>query len=72
MTYKEAEIYSKKVKWKVDYCNTGKECWCRVISPIEEINTEDGDSIRIINSGALSKTYARHIVKLHNNYIDSL
>lgn len=73
MTHQEAEIYCKTIKWKVERCNAGgSSCWCRIIVPIEKVFAEDEDAIRIVHAGVLSNTLAKHIVKLHNEYIDSL
>ena len=67
MNYKEAVEYSLTVKWKITLCPSGKKCWCRIIEPEQEIKDDDGNEIYIIGSGCISKDYAEHIVKLHND-----
>ncbi len=31
--YDEAQKYSFSVPWKLEICNVGKSCWCRLILP---------------------------------------
>lgn len=66
MDYKEAQEYSLTKEWKISLCNQGKDCWCRMIEPKEEIVDDDGNEIFIAPSGSISKLYAEHIVELHN------
>lgn len=66
MNYLEAQEYSLTKEWKVSLCNEGEECWCRMIEPKEEILDDKGNEIYIAGSGSISKLYAEHIVRLHN------
>lgn len=66
MNYKEAIEHSLTVKWKTSPCSLGKDCWCRIIEPEQEIKDDDGNEIYIAGSGRVPKEYAEHIVKLHN------
>ena len=66
LSYEEATALSLKTKWKVTPCNSGEECWCRLIVPETEIEDKDGNEIYIAGSGCIPKVYAEHIVKLHN------
>lgn len=67
MTYKEAQEKALSVRWKTSICFSGEECWCKVIEPEEPIKDNHGEDIYIVPSGSISKEYAEHIVKLHNN-----
>jgi len=69
LTFDEATDLSLKVKWKTILCNSGEECWCRIITPEIDIEDKDGNEIYIAGSGAIPKIYAEHIVKLHNDFI---
>lgn len=70
MTYDEAEEKALSVKWKVDMCSQGKECWCRLIMPEEDITYTNslGNSYvySLVDSGAVSKELAERIVDDHN------
>ena len=69
MTYQEAIEKSFTVKWKVNTCTHGKQCWCRTIEPEERILYKDGDtedSYYIARSGEMLKETAEYFVKLHN------
>jgi len=66
MNYEEATEHSLKVRWKTETCSSGKKCWCRIISPEEELTDDQGNEIYIAGSGSVPKIYAEHIVKLHN------
>lgn len=70
MNYKEAVEYCLTVKWKTTVCNSGDECWCRIIEPEEEIKYDNGKDIYIIGSGSMPKEYAEHIVKIHNDSLE--
>lgn len=72
MDYKEALEFSNRVKWKTTPCNTGEDCWCRIIEPIERIEDKDGNEIYIASSGSIGKDHAEHIVKIHNENIDRI
>jgi len=66
MTYKEAQEHSLKVEWKTTICQSGEQCWCRIIEPKEKIEDSDGEEIYITPSGNVSRIHAEHIVELHN------
>lgn len=66
MNYKEAVEYSLTVKWKAVVCQSGENCWCRIIEPEQKIVDDNGNEIYIASSGCIPKKYAEHIVKLHN------
>lgn len=66
MDYQEAVLHSLKVKWKTSTCESGEECWCRIIEPEKEIKDDKGNEVYIAGSGSIPKDYAEHIVKLHN------
>lgn len=72
LTYDEATEHCLNVRWKVTPCDSGEECWCRLIVPEYEIIDKDGNDIYIVGSGCMEKIYAEHIVKLHNMSIDSI
>lgn len=64
-------------KWKVDVCNTGENCWCRVIYVAEEVYYSSESHMKqqetpcIIPDGSVGKKEAEHIVKLHNDWLDN-
>jgi len=74
----EAHKYSLTVPWKLDLCNTGESCWCRIILPTEKILYKDkvGDTDRIsefeyiIPDGSIDKETAEYIVELHNRSVN--
>lgn len=69
MTYEEALSKTKSVNWKTEACNSGEDCWCRLIVPEVDI-IEDCDEVVIISpSGCVSEELARYIVELQNNHI---
>ena len=70
LSYEEATALCLKTKWKVTPCNSGEECWCRLIVPETEIEDKDGNEIYIAGSGCVEKAYAEHIVKLHNESLN--
>lgn len=56
-----------KVKWKTETCNSGAKCWCRIIVPVgKQFTSED----YIIADGSIEKTLAKHIIEIHNKYIE--
>jgi len=75
--YDEAHKHSLTVPWKLDLCNTGESCWCRIILPSEKILYKDkvGDTDRIsefeyiIPDGSIDKETAEYVVELHNRSI---
>jgi hypothetical protein len=79
-SYDEAHKYSLTVPWKLETCNVGETCWCRVIVPSESIKfkekisnwilediTRDFDCI--IPDGSVDKETAEYIVELHNRSV---
>ena len=73
MNYEEANKHALAVRWKTEECGT-KDCWCRMIVPespvIFEHNGTD-DEIYVVGAGAISKDYAEHVVKIHNQHVDN-
>lgn len=73
MTYKEAKEKAKVVRWKVDICHTGEDCWCRIIVPEEPIEYDyhnDKETYEIVSAGAIDREFAEQIVSEHNALID--
>ena len=70
LSYEEATALCMKSKWKVTTCNSGEQCWCRLIVPETEIQDKDGNEIYIAGSGCVPKVYAEHIVQLHNQSLN--
>ena len=76
--YDEAHKYSLTIPWKLETCNVGESCWCRIILPTEKILYKDkvGDTDRIsefeyiIPDGSIDKETAEYIVDLHNREVD--
>ena len=73
MTHEEAYNKALKVKWKVEPCFSGEECWCRLIVPDEPIkySTDDIEEVCIVSSASINKQMAEHIVNIHNQYINN-
>jgi hypothetical protein len=73
MTHEEAYNKSLKVKWKVEPCFSGEECWCRIIVPAEPIKygPDDVEEVWIVSSAAINKQMAEHIVSVHNQSLDN-
>ena len=80
MNYQEAIEKSLTVKWKVDTCGQGEQCWCRVIKceePIffkendEAYDDSDAEEFYVSKSGELLKEIVEHIVNIHNETIDT-
>lgn len=73
MTHEEAVKKSFVTKWKLDTCNSGETCWCRLIIPETPIIYEFGSSEEeyyIVGDGALDKKTAEYIVNLHNKSLE--
>lgn len=76
--YDEAQKHSLTVPWKLETCNVGEDCWCRIIVPIEPIkyinrigDTERIDEIDyIIPDGSIDKETAEYFLELHHKYIN--
>lgn len=60
--------YLLNVRWKIETCNSGTDCWCRLIVP--ETPEDVGDYV--IGDGSIGADVAEHLVKLHNDSIDAL
>lgn len=73
--YDEAKRHSLTVPWKLETCNVGEDCWCRIIVPVEPIQyiNKIGDTERIdeidyiIPDGSIDKETAEYFLELHNN-----
>jgi hypothetical protein len=76
--YDEAQKYSLTIPWKIELCNTGESCWCRIILPTENIlyKNKVGDIERvdefdyIIPDGSIDKETAEYVVELHNREVE--
>jgi hypothetical protein len=76
-SYDEAQSFSLTVPWKLETCNVGESCWCRIILPTEKIlyknkigETERIDEFEyIIPDGSVDKETAEYVVNLHNRWI---
>jgi hypothetical protein len=76
--YDEAHKYSLTVPWKLETCNAGESCWCRIIVPIKPIKYLDkiGDTERIdeidyiIPDGSIDKETAEYFLRLHHDNIN--
>lgn len=71
LTYKEAMALALEKPWKLTPCETGDECWCRMVEPAERIEDKDGNEIYIVGSGRIPKEFAEHFVKLHNDSLNT-
>jgi hypothetical protein len=75
--YDEAQKYSFSVPWKLETCNVGESCWCRIILPTEKILYKDkvGDTNRIsefeyiIPDGSIDRETAEYVLELHNRSV---
>lgn len=81
--YESAHAYSLTVPWKLQLCNTGESCWCRIIAPVEPIkykrdipidllikSSEITDEIDyIIPDGSIDKETAEYFLELHHKHI---
>jgi hypothetical protein len=75
--YDEAQSYSLTIPWKLETCNVGESCWCRIILPSETIlyKNKIGDIERvdefeyIIPDGSIDRETAEYVVNLHNGWI---
>lgn len=70
MNYRETMEHSLKVRWKTRVCNSGEDCWCRIIEPETILLDEDGDEVYIAGSGSVDKVHAEYIVELHNKSLE--
>ena len=70
LDYGQAITESLSRKWKIDTCQQGEECWCRVIKcdpPLFFVESNrDEQEYCVIRSGELCKETVEHLVKLHN------
>jgi hypothetical protein len=76
MNYQEAIEKSLTIKWKVDTCSQGEQCWCRVVrceDPIlfKESDDSDSEEYYVVRSGELNKETVEHIVKIHNEMFNT-
>jgi hypothetical protein len=77
-SYDEAHKYRLTIPWKLETCNAGESCWCRIILPTEKIfykNQSDGEIVQefeyIIPDGSVDKETAEYLVKLHNDTLNT-
>lgn len=73
----ERDEKSIKHKWEVGLCNSGENCWCRIITVSKEEFEhfkEYVDNIDempcIVSDGSINEEIANHIVALHNDNLD--
>jgi hypothetical protein len=74
MTYDEATEKALNIKWVIDTCSQGEECWCRIIKPVETImSTNSGydgsdyeEEYWVTRPGEIKKEVAERIVSDHN------
>jgi len=73
MKYQEAYDLALKSKWIATHCFVGESCWCNIITPEVPIfyGEEDNEEVQIVSSGAINKQIAEHIVKVHNQSLES-
>jgi hypothetical protein len=73
MTHEESYSKALTVKWKVEPCFSGEECWCRIIVPVDPINygPDNIEEVCIVSSAAINKQMAEHIVIVHNQSLDN-
>ena len=77
--YDEAHSHSLTVPWKLETCNVGDSCWCRIIVPTKPLRYKDkiGDTERIseidyiIPDGSIDKETAEYFIDLHNRQIET-
>ena len=75
--YDEAHKYSLTIPWKLETCNVGESCWCRLILPTEKIlyKNKVGDTETVVEfdyvipDGSVDKETAEYVVELHNENI---
>jgi hypothetical protein len=76
MNYKQAKQKVLSVPWKIDFCHSGEDCWCRLIRPVEqpeyvlESNGETAVLDCVIDWGSVDKETAEYIINLHNSFLD--
>ena len=73
MDYSEAIEKSFTVKWVVDTCPQGEQCWCRMVRCEPAIIYKDRDiedEYYPIHAGEVGSETVEHIVKLHNEKIN--
>lgn len=60
----------KEVKWKVEICHSGEECWCRIIVPTTPVVYRE-EGMTVCDAGSISKAIAEHIVEIHNSNLEN-
>jgi len=79
-SYDEAHKYSLTIPWKIELCNSGESCWCRIIVPSETIKFKEKisnwikeditrDFEYIIPDGSIDRETAEYVVELHNRSV---
>lgn len=58
------------VRWKVDVCNSGEGCWCRLVMPETPVKFRGDIDAWVIPDGSVSKAEAEHIVEIHNAWLE--
>lgn len=71
MTHKQAQTRLLTIPWKVQEC-TITDCWCALIVPEELLTDDEGNDLYVAASGTIPKEIAKHIVKIHNEYVYTL
>lgn len=67
MTYTEFFEIAKTRPWKTIECETGKECWCRMITTDPPV-----DDHFVATWGSIDKDTAEYIVELHNQRLSRI
>lgn len=67
MTHKEFFEIAKGQPWKTIECETGKDCWCRMITTDPPI-----DEYFVATAASISKDTVEYIVQLHNQRLNQI
>lgn len=70
MNYAEYFEKVKNKRWKTVLCNSGEDCWCRIITTEEPIEGDDDNEFSIASYGSIQKEIAEQIVQLHNDSLN--
>ncbi len=65
MTHKEFFEIAKEQPWKTIECETGKECWCRMI-----VTDPPVDDHYVASWGTINNDTAEYIVEIHNLFLN--
>ena len=73
-SYKDAQVLQISKRWKVEKCQSGENCWCRLIvteSPLlVQIKGVEEDLSEVVSSGSISAEIAEYLVELHNKTLE--